>query len=219
MSPRKKQSPMKIDELAAAAGVPVRTVRYYLARGVLPAPEFRGPHTVYGPEYLARLRAIQKLQEDYLPLDAIAEAVAGRSVAELELLAREGVGRRVLGAPLPGKTSAAASPTPQAPPAPLPPLPPLRTLGGGEVRESGLAYREVVFPDGVPATPLPVRATRWRLAPGVELVVDEDASPAARRLAERLLAGLRVESEGDGEVSGGGAKKARSGKRPSRKRR
>jgi len=210
MTPRRQQPPMKIDELAAAAGVPVRTVRYYLAWGVLPAPEFRGPHTVYGPEYLARLRAIQKLQEDYLPLDAIAEAVAGRSVEELELLAREGVGRRVLGAPLPEKTSAAAPP---ASPAPLP------TLGGGEVRESRLAYREVVFPDGGPATPLPVRATRWRLAPGVELVVDEDASPAARRLAERLLAGVRVESEGDDEVAGGGAKKARSGKRPSRKRR
>lgn len=210
MSPRKKQPPMKIDELASAAGVPVRTVRYYLARGVLPAPEFRGPHTVYGPEYLARLRAIQKLQEDYLPLDAIAEAVAGRSVEELDLLAREGVGRQVLGAPLPGKTSAAASP---ASPARLP------TLGGGEVREPGLAYEEVVYPDGGPATPLPVRATRWRLAPGVELVVDEGASPAARRLAERLLAGARAESKRDEQMAGPGAKKARSGKRPSRNRR
>lgn len=174
MSAKRKQAPMKIDELAVAAGVPVRTVRYYLARGVLPAPEFRGPNTVYGPEYLARLRAIQRLQADYLPLDAIAEAVAGRPVEELERLAREGVGRRVLGEPLPATARTAAD-------------------DGQEMPESNVPQKELVEPVEHPA-PRQMRVTRWRLAPGVELEVDEAAPPASRRLVERLLKELAGES-------------------------
>ena len=35
-------SAYKLDDLAAAAGVSPRTVRYYVQRGLLPAPPFRG---------------------------------------------------------------------------------------------------------------------------------------------------------------------------------
>lgn len=61
----------KLDELAERAKVSVRTVRYYVQRGIVPAPEFRGPDTAYGEEHLARLRAIRVLQERHLPLDEI----------------------------------------------------------------------------------------------------------------------------------------------------
>ncbi len=61
----------KLTELAEAVGVSPRTVRYYVQRGLLPAPPFRGPDTVYGEEHLLRLKAIRVLQARFLPLDAI----------------------------------------------------------------------------------------------------------------------------------------------------
>lgn len=78
---------MKLDELAERAGVSARTVRYYIQRGVLPAPEFRGPDTAYDERHLHALRAIKKLQEAYWPLDAIASALADKSDAELKKIA------------------------------------------------------------------------------------------------------------------------------------
>jgi DNA-binding transcriptional MerR regulator len=75
----------KLDELAAAAGVSGRTVRYYVQRGLLPAPQFRGRDTAYDEEHLLRLQAIRRMQDQYLPLDAIqaelARALAGRARA------------------------------------------------------------------------------------------------------------------------------------------
>ncbi len=90
----------KLDELAAAAGVSARTVRYYVQRGLLPAPAFRGRDTVYDGEHLLRLRAIRRLQEQYLPLDAIQAELARRGHDELEALAR-GAEALVRPAPMP----------------------------------------------------------------------------------------------------------------------
>ncbi len=78
----------KLDELAERAGVSARTVRYYVQRGLVPAPEFRGPDTAYGEEHLARLRAIRALQERHMPLDAIHEALASRPLDEVERIAK-----------------------------------------------------------------------------------------------------------------------------------
>ncbi len=62
---------MRLSDLAEQAGIPPRTVRYYVQRGLLPAPRFRGPDTAYDEEHLIRLRAIRRLQKSFLPLDAI----------------------------------------------------------------------------------------------------------------------------------------------------
>jgi len=67
----KTKSEFKLAELAEKVGTSPRTVRYYVQRGLVPKPDFRGPDTVYGEEHLLRLRAIRKLQENFLPLDAI----------------------------------------------------------------------------------------------------------------------------------------------------
>ena len=80
----------KLDELAAAAGVSPRTVRYYVQRGLLPAPAFRGRDTAYSGEHLLRLRAIKRLQEKFLPLDAIQAELEKSSREELEGLAAGG---------------------------------------------------------------------------------------------------------------------------------
>src|SRR5262245_46440992 len=58
-----------IEELAAQGGVTRRTVRYYVQQGLLPAPLGVGRGRHYGPEHLARLRAVKALQERGLSLD------------------------------------------------------------------------------------------------------------------------------------------------------
>lgn len=45
------------------AGVGVDTIRFYQARGLIPAPLRRGRFAIYGPEHLARLRRIRGLLE------------------------------------------------------------------------------------------------------------------------------------------------------------
>ncbi|AUX41143.1 MerR family transcriptional regulator [Sorangium cellulosum] len=77
----------KLDDLAGEAGVAPRTVRYYVQRGLLPAPEFRGKDTSYGREHLARLRAIKVLQQAHLPLEEIQARLAGASLDEIERVA------------------------------------------------------------------------------------------------------------------------------------
>jgi DNA-binding transcriptional MerR regulator len=73
----------KLEELARAADISPRTVRYYVQRGLLPAPAFRGRDTAYTAEHLARLLAIRKLQDEYLPLDAIAVELERRTAEDI----------------------------------------------------------------------------------------------------------------------------------------
>ncbi len=73
----------KLDELAHAAGVTARTVRYYVQRGLLPPPVFRGKDTAYSEQHLLRLRAIRALQERFFPLDAIQATLEGLDEAGL----------------------------------------------------------------------------------------------------------------------------------------
>ncbi|MET9864273.1 MerR family transcriptional regulator [Streptomyces smyrnaeus] len=63
---------LTVDQLAARAGVTVRTVRFYSTRGLLPPPAI-GPRRVgrYGPEHLSRLALIEELQNQGMTLAAI----------------------------------------------------------------------------------------------------------------------------------------------------
>ncbi|MFF1293395.1 MULTISPECIES: MerR family transcriptional regulator [unclassified Streptomyces] len=63
---------LTIDELAARAGVTVRTVRFYGTKGLLPPPVI-GPRRVghYGQEHLSRLSLIEELQHQGMTLAAI----------------------------------------------------------------------------------------------------------------------------------------------------
>jgi DNA-binding transcriptional MerR regulator len=76
----------KLEELAKRAGVSARTIRYYVQRGLLPAPEFHGRDTTYNDHHLSRLKAIRKLQERFLPLDAIEQELSRRSAEEIRKL-------------------------------------------------------------------------------------------------------------------------------------
>ena len=69
--------PYSLTDLVRLAGVTPRTVRYYVAQGLLPSPEQAGPSTRYGEGHLARLRLIRRLQRDHLPLAEIRARLDG----------------------------------------------------------------------------------------------------------------------------------------------
>jgi DNA-binding transcriptional MerR regulator len=80
----------KLEELAQRAGVSPRTIRYYVQRGLLPAPAFRGRGTVYTDEHLIKLKVIHRLQKQFLPLDRIQHELATRSLRQLQETAAGG---------------------------------------------------------------------------------------------------------------------------------
>ncbi|MEU3744402.1 MULTISPECIES: MerR family transcriptional regulator [Streptomyces] len=72
MSDEEHEPRYTVDELAARAGVTVRTVRFYGTRGLLPPPVI-GARRVghYGAGHLARLALIEELQRQGMTLAAI----------------------------------------------------------------------------------------------------------------------------------------------------
>ncbi len=166
MSTRKTQPEWKLAELAAAVGVSPRTVRYYVQRGLLPAPPFRGPDTVYGEEHLLRLKAIRVLQARFLPLDAIQVELARLSPDALRALAESDA-------------------TPGPLPVPADPASPSKAVTQ-EVESS----EEVGCLRGSQAGSQAKVAgyRRWELAPGLELHLADTADAKVRALAERVRA-------------------------------
>ncbi|AUD62123.1 hypothetical protein BK010_00350 [Tenericutes bacterium MO-XQ] len=63
----------KISELAEAASVTVRTIRYYVSKGLLTPPKEDGMYSYYSEINLKELKLIKAYQEKYLPLDVIRE--------------------------------------------------------------------------------------------------------------------------------------------------
>jgi DNA-binding transcriptional MerR regulator len=63
----------KISELAEAAGVTVRTIRYYVSKGLLTPPIEDGIYSYYSENNLKELKLVKAYQEQYLPLDVIRE--------------------------------------------------------------------------------------------------------------------------------------------------
>lgn len=67
---------LDINELAKQTATPVRTIRYWVAEGVLPPPAGRGPAAAYGPGHRDRVTLIRRLQDAHLPLAAIRKQLA-----------------------------------------------------------------------------------------------------------------------------------------------
>jgi len=66
----------RIGELAQAAGLPVRTLRYYQERRLLPPPRREGRVGLYSEDHLARLRMIANLLERGHTLEGIRELLS-----------------------------------------------------------------------------------------------------------------------------------------------
>ena len=79
-----------ISELADLAGVTPRTIRYYLAQGLLPATGQSGPGTRYTTGHLARLRLIRRLQAEHQPLAEIRTRLAALDDDAIVALAEQG---------------------------------------------------------------------------------------------------------------------------------
>ena len=78
----------RVEELGVAASLPVDTIRFYQARGLLPAPRRVGRTAVYDESHLERLRRIRSLLADGLPLALIKRVLEhGEGAAPEPLLA------------------------------------------------------------------------------------------------------------------------------------
>jgi DNA-binding transcriptional MerR regulator len=84
-----------IDELASAARVPSRTIRFYQSRGALMPPEIRGRVAYYGPAHVERLKLIAQLQDRGLRIDAIGDLLASIDRGEIDLAEWLGVEQQV----------------------------------------------------------------------------------------------------------------------------
>jgi len=150
-----------------------RTIRYYLAEGLIQTPEERqGTASVFSYRHLLQLLTVKKLQAEHLPIRKIRELVAGKSEPELETLL--GV-RRPSGKKTEAKryletllaAGPPAAPTPRAATAPPPPQ-----------LDASASWQRV------------------EIEPGLELHVRSDYSPPAttgktRSLLERAIHRLR----------------------------
>jgi DNA-binding transcriptional MerR regulator len=77
------QPAYSIADLARLTGVNVRTIRYYLAQGLLPASGESGPGAHYGDGHLHRLQLTRRLQGEHLPLAEIRRRLAELTDAEV----------------------------------------------------------------------------------------------------------------------------------------
>jgi len=67
---------MTLAELADASGLPARTIRFYIARGLVDGPVKAGRGAAYTDQHLTRLEQIKKLQADGRMLSEIAHTEA-----------------------------------------------------------------------------------------------------------------------------------------------
>ncbi|HSW41402.1 MAG TPA: MerR family transcriptional regulator [Patescibacteria group bacterium] len=80
------ESEYSLQDLSDLAGVTPRTIRYYIAQGLLPSPDRAGPGTTYGDGHLHRLRLIRRLQREHLPLAEIRSRLAALDDATVAAL-------------------------------------------------------------------------------------------------------------------------------------
>lgn len=81
-----------IDELSAMTGVPSRTIRFYQAKGALPAPERRGRVAYYDDDHVERLKLVGHLQDRGLSLKAIRDLMQRADAGDISVGEWLGVG-------------------------------------------------------------------------------------------------------------------------------
>jgi DNA-binding transcriptional MerR regulator len=195
-----------LTELADLAGVTPRTVRYYLAQGLLPAVGQTGPGSKYTPGHLARLRLIRRLQAEHLPLAEIRRRLETLDDEEI----RDLIGaseppppsdtaleylRTVLGGSLLGRTVARRNVQPV--------MPALRMSGEGSapapsVPLASMSVAEApIEPDEPSDAPAPADATvrpgdrsQWErivLVPDIELHIRRPLPRSQNKQVDRLV--------------------------------
>ncbi len=179
-----------LQDLADLAGVTPRTIRFYVAQGVLPSPGRTGPGTTYGPSHLARLRLIRRLQREHLPLaeirarlaalpdDAVIALVEAPAPPQPTNTASDYI-RSVLG---PSQRRLVEAPALMAVPAQL------REINAGP--DAAQVLPAAPHPRGVVEAPPPERSQwdRIVLVPDVELHVRRPLTRHLNKQVDRLIA-------------------------------
>ena len=75
-----------LEELAQTAQITPRAIRYYAAKGLLPAPQSRGRFALYGTAHLNRLRLIGQLKQALLPLASMRDRMLSLTDAQVAAL-------------------------------------------------------------------------------------------------------------------------------------
>jgi DNA-binding transcriptional MerR regulator len=165
-------------DLIEQSGLPDRTIRNYLARGLIPRPRGHGLAAEYDEEHLVRAVAIGRMRGQGMHIDAITERIADWTTAKFKRFV--------------AKTEPPAEPAPSPPSPPPPPPAEPQPLLGEVVPRARLrgrdAHREIEETDDDDALP---QAPAWRifsLVTGLGLMVDVDAPPVVHRIALEILA-------------------------------
>jgi DNA-binding transcriptional MerR regulator len=164
---------LSIEDLAQAADVPVRTVRYYISEGLLSGPGARGRAAAYDDEQLARLQLIRRLVDQHVPLAEVRERLLHLSGTEVEALLRTEQ-RRDAALRRASQTS------------------PQDYISGLLNQARSAAPAAQAEPRAYRARPRegsrePPSWRRWELVPGVELSVRSDVEQDHAALIEQLL--------------------------------
>ena len=70
---------LTLADLAESSGLPARTIRFYIARGLLDGPVKSGRAAAYTSEHLARLEKIKELQAKGRMLSEIGRSLGGEA--------------------------------------------------------------------------------------------------------------------------------------------
>jgi DNA-binding transcriptional MerR regulator len=190
-------------DLCGLADVTPRTVRYYIAQGLLRSPGTTGPGARYDDGHLARLRLIRLLQREHLPLAEIRARLA--AITDEEAIARaEGPA----GAPVDSaldyvRDALAAGPLPSiARPAPPAPAPGSARMTGPPLAGSSahVLARSSLFIPQDPPEPFVAERSHWErhiLAADVELHVRRPLTRSQNRAVARLIETARQILEED----------------------
>lgn len=193
-------------DLCDLADVTPRTVRYYVAQGLLRSPGTTGPGARYDDGHLARLRLIRRLQREHLPLAEIRARLA--AVTDDEAVAQsEGPAepppdsaldyvRGALGAGRPG----GAALRPAALRAGLSESAPGFAAQRGPLRQSLLSAAAAESPPPPASGPVAGERSSWErhvLAADIELHVRRPLTRSQNRAVARLLEAARQILEED----------------------
>jgi DNA-binding transcriptional MerR regulator len=179
-------------DVMARSGLPDRTIRNYIKRGLLPRPVGHGLAAEYDEDHMVRAVAIGRFRADGIHMDAIADQIAGWKTSQFKrFVAKTDPKQPDEPAPASPPAQSASAPVASAPAAPARAPAPTHSdeaLLGEPVERAPL--RTPKGHEAIAQAALP-EAPRWRiysLLSGMALMVDDSAAPVVQRIAAEILA-------------------------------
>ena len=179
-----------IADLSRLTGISIRTIRYYLTQGLLPAPGESGPGAHYAESHLGRLRLTKRLQEQHLPLAEIRARLSqltDREISALLAASNERPASSTSALDYVRSVLAGQRPTAAQPGASLV----LRQASAPQfVLSEAAPQPSAPLPDQSPAEPQPPERSQWErlsLGPNVEIHVRRPLSRIEQKRVERLI--------------------------------